>query len=163
MLFRSKGSFFDIIILLITFLLTVLVDLTVAIQIGVVLAALLFMKRMADNAPSVINSLDEDVAGIYKNIPANIGIYEISGPFFFASAKVYSETIREIGLSQKQAGVGELYLARLLIIHQRHSRISRIEARVCEQNIVIEIAFVNFASPFEELYRRRKIPAREHF
>jgi len=67
------------------------------------------------------------------------------------------------GLSQKQAGVGELYLARLLIIHRRRSRISRIEARVCEQNIVIEIAFVNFASPFEELYRRRKIPAREHF
>ncbi len=104
-----KGSFFDIIILLITFLLTVLVDLTVAIQIGVVLAALLFMKRMADNAPSVINSLDEDVAGIYKNIPANIGIYEISGPFFFASAKVYSETIREIGLEY-----------RVVIIRMRH-------------------------------------------
>lgn len=59
--FRSilRGSAYDIIILLVTFFLTVLVDLTVAIEIGIVLAALMFMKRMADNGEAVLmNDMD---------------------------------------------------------------------------------------------------------
>lgn len=113
--FRSilKASVFDIVILLVTFFLTVLVDLTVAIEIGVVLAALLFMKRMADNAPKVITSggsyVDQDILDRYKEIPSAIGIYEISGPFFFGSAKTYSETIRQMGVKY-----------RVLIIRMRH-------------------------------------------
>ncbi len=53
--FRSvlKGSVFDVLVLLSTFFLTVLVDLTVAIEVGVVLSALLFMKRMADLGKSI--------------------------------------------------------------------------------------------------------------
>ncbi len=100
-IFRSilKGSVFDVAILLVTFFLTVLVDLTVAIEIGVVLAALLFMKRMADNAPNLIKTVDEDVLENYKGLPSRLGIYEISGPFFFGSAKTYCETIRNLGVS----------------------------------------------------------------
>ncbi|MDR0544965.1 MAG: STAS domain-containing protein [Odoribacteraceae bacterium] len=112
--FRSvlRASYFDVVILLVTFFLTVLVDLTVAIEIGVVLAALLFMKRMADNAPKVIpaqGNVDQDILTMYKNIPPTIGVYEISGPFFFGSAKTYSETIRTMGVRYK-----------VLIIRMRH-------------------------------------------
>lgn len=112
--FRSvlKASYFDIVILLVTFFLTVLVDLTVAIEIGVVLAALLFMKRMADNAPRDITgtgNMDQDVLENYKDIPSGVGIYEISGPFFFGSAKTYCETIRVMGVRYQ-----------VLIIRMRH-------------------------------------------
>ena len=112
--FRSvlKASYFDIVILLVTFFLTVLVDLTVAIEIGVVLAALLFMKRMADNAPRDITgtgNMDLDVLENYKDIPSGVGIYEISGPFFFGSAKTYCETIRMMGVRYQ-----------VLIIRMRH-------------------------------------------
>lgn len=112
--FRSvlKASYFDVVILLVTFFLTVLVDLTVAIEIGVVLAALLFMKRMADNAPKNIvgqSNIDQDVIDNYKNLPSSLGIYEISGPFFFGSAKTYCETIRTMGVRYK-----------VLIIRMRH-------------------------------------------
>ncbi len=96
-----KGSFFDIIVLVSTFLLTVLVDLTVAIQVGVVLSALLFMKRMADlgNVPQTL--IDTDVIEDYSNLPKEISIYEISGPLFFGSAKQYCEVLKSIGLNNK--------------------------------------------------------------
>ncbi|HZH71810.1 MAG TPA: SulP family inorganic anion transporter, partial [Mariniphaga sp.] len=109
--FRSilKGSFFDIIVLVSTFLLTVLVDLTIAIQVGVVLSALLFMKRMADMGKEIPAVIDTDVIEDYSNLPKDIGIYEISGPLFFASAKQYCEVLMATGLKN-----------RILIIRMRH-------------------------------------------
>ncbi len=94
-----KGSFFDIIILLTTFILTVIVDLTIAIEVGVVLSALLFMKRMSDIADKRIdNIVDTDVIEDYSQLPQHVGIYEISGPLFFASSKKYAQVIERIGL-----------------------------------------------------------------
>jgi SulP family sulfate permease len=104
-----RGSHFDIIVLLSTFLLTVFVDLTVAIQIGVVLSSLLFMKRMADIGIKTPCRVDSDLLEDYSDLPEGISIYEISGPLFFASAKQYSGVIKEIGLKSK-----------LLIIRMRH-------------------------------------------
>ena len=104
-----KGSAFDILILLVTFLLTVLVDLTFAIQIGIVLSALLFMKRMADAGAQPGFEIDSDILESYADLPKEIGIYEISGPFFFASAKQYSSTLKSIGVKSK-----------VLIIRMRH-------------------------------------------
>lgn len=105
-----KGSSFDVIVLLTTFFLTVLVDLTVAIQIGVGLSAVLFMKRMSDISEKRINNIiDTDVIEDYSDIPSGISIYEISGPLFFASARRYSEVIEEIGIVSK-----------VLIIRMRH-------------------------------------------
>jgi SulP family sulfate permease len=104
-----RGSHFDIIVLLSTFLLTVFVDLTVAIQIGVVLSSLLFMKRMADIGIKTPCQLDSDILEDYSDLPEGISIYEISGPLFFASAKQYSGVIKEIGLKSK-----------ILIIRMRH-------------------------------------------
>ncbi|MBN1953161.1 MAG: STAS domain-containing protein [Bacteroidales bacterium] len=105
-----KGSYFDILILLSTFLLTVLVDLTLAIEIGVVLSALLFMKRMADiSARRVENIVDRDIIDDYSSLPPGLSIYEISGPLFFGSARRYSELIEELG-----------FKSRVLIIRMRH-------------------------------------------
>jgi len=104
------GSLFDIIILLSTFFLTVLVDLTIAIQIGVVLSALLFMKRMSDIAEKRINNVvDSDIIDDYSSLPEGVAIYEISGPLFFGSARRYTEVIENVGMKSK-----------ILIIRMRH-------------------------------------------
>ena len=105
-----KGSYFDTLILLTTFFLTVFYDLTLAIQVGVLLSALLFMKRMSDISEKRINNtIDTDVIENYSDLPKNLNIYEISGPLFFASARRYSEAIEEIGLK-----------CDVLIIRMRH-------------------------------------------
>lgn len=92
------GASFDRIILLSTFFLTVFADLTVAIQVGVVLSALLFMKRMSDIAEEKFEEgVDSDIIDDYSKIPEGISIYEISGPLFFASARHYAQIIQEIG------------------------------------------------------------------
>jgi sulfate permease, SulP family len=89
-----KGSRYDVIILLTTFLLTVLVDLTVAIQIGVVLSAFLFMRRMSKGSSIIPVDSESDLIDNYADIPECIEIYEISGPFFFAAAKKYQEVLK---------------------------------------------------------------------
>ncbi len=103
------GSRFDIMVLLSTFILTVFVDLTVAIEVGIVLSAILFMKRMADLGNSIPESIDSDVIDDYSKIPDDIGIYEISGPLFFASAKEFCEVLKSIGIRKK-----------VMIIRMRH-------------------------------------------
>jgi SulP family sulfate permease len=109
--FRSilKGSYFDVLVLLSTFFLTVLVDLTVAIEVGVVLSALLFMKRMADISGKIQMGMDSDVLEDYSSLQKGISIYEISGPLFFASVKQYSEVLKETGIKSN-----------VLIIRMRH-------------------------------------------
>ncbi|MBN2781050.1 MAG: STAS domain-containing protein [Candidatus Marinimicrobia bacterium] len=105
-----RGSLFDSIVMLTTFFLTVLLDLTIAIEVGVVLSALLFMKRMSDFSEKQIErAVDSDVIDDYSNIPDDISIYEISGPLFFASARTYSQVIENIGLKSK-----------IMIIRMRH-------------------------------------------
>ena len=82
----------DVIVLVATFFLTVFFDLVVAIEVGVVLAALLFMKRMAETADvTAWKYADEpDVtpgeAEKMRDIPHSIRVFEISGPLFFAAA-----------------------------------------------------------------------------
>lgn len=102
-----RGSAFDIIILLTTFALTVLVDLTVAIQIGIVLSAILFMKRMADNGQAILK--ENEIVENYGYLPKEIEIYEISGPFFFGAAKHYGEVLK-----------GNASTTKVLIIRMRH-------------------------------------------
>jgi len=94
-LFRTPKS--DVAVLLTTFLLTVLVDLTVAVQVGVVLAAFLFIKRMADvtnvglitgdwnDAPDGTMRADPDGVA-RRSIPPGVEVYEVNGPFFFGAA-----------------------------------------------------------------------------
>jgi len=85
----------DILVLVLTFGLTVVFDLVVAIEVGLVLAALLFMKRMSDvaqvhawkdaNDPALENQADL----ILKEIPKHTLVYEIDGPMFFGAAEKF--------------------------------------------------------------------------
>ena len=94
-LFKTPKS--DVAVLLTTFLLTVVIDLTVAVQVGVVLAAFLFIKRMADatNVGAITQELSDvpdgtmigDADGVARRrIPEGVEVYEINGPFFFGAA-----------------------------------------------------------------------------
>jgi SulP family sulfate permease len=94
---RSPKS--DVAVLLTTFLLTVLVDLTVAIEVGMVLAAFLFIRRMAEvtNVNVVTADDEEDRDGVGRaRIPAGVEVYEVNGPFFFGAAETFKETIGQI-------------------------------------------------------------------
>ena len=85
----------DIAVLLITLVLTVVFDLVVAIGVGIVLAALLFMKRMADVTEShdwiYVDDEDTDPDHIsLKKVPENTRVYEINGPMFFAASDKFN-------------------------------------------------------------------------
>ena len=90
----------DILVLLTTFILTVVFDLVVAIEVGIVLAAILFMKRMSDvtnvEGWKYIDEEDDPDSISLKAVPAKTLVYEISGPMFFAAAdKILNITLRE--------------------------------------------------------------------
>ncbi len=85
----------DIAVLFVTLVFTVVFDLVVAIGVGMVMASLLFMKRMADvtEAHAWIDVDDEDTDPdniLLKKIPKNTRVFEINGPMFFAAADKYS-------------------------------------------------------------------------
>ena len=96
-----KGSKYDVLVLVSTFLLTVFVDLTVAIEVGVVLSSLLFMQRMSKLSKIIPIEAESDTLENYADIPKGVAIFEISGPFFFAAARRYEETLKEIDYSVK--------------------------------------------------------------
>jgi SulP family sulfate permease len=106
---RSPKS--DVAVLLTTFILTVLVDLTVAIEVGIVLAALLFMRRMAEvTNVSVITQEFDDAGDLYttdvnavrrRRIPAGVEVYEINGPFFFGAAEQFKDTLARVARKPK--------------------------------------------------------------
>ena len=104
-----KGHKYDILILLSTFILTVFVDLTVAIEVGVVLSSLLFMERMSKLSKVIPIENESDEMENYSDIPKGVEIFEISGPFFFAAARRYEETLKDISNTSK-----------IIIIRMRH-------------------------------------------
>jgi sulfate permease, SulP family len=90
----------DVGILLLTFFLTVFVDLVVAVNVGVIFAALFFMRRMADsvNVEQHIEMLADAGTPGEPAVPANSGvvIYSIEGPFFFGAAEKLERTLEHI-------------------------------------------------------------------
>tara|TARA_R100000005_G_scaffold95016_1_gene74944 strand:+ start:511 stop:2253 length:1743 start_codon:yes stop_codon:yes gene_type:complete len=108
--FRSlmRASIGERVILLTTFLLTILVDLTLAIEVGVVMAALFFMHRMA-NAVEIATDIpllqedQDDMTGAETEkyvpghgLPRGIETYEISGPFFFGTVSLLADVLERI-------------------------------------------------------------------
>ncbi len=81
----------DIVILVVTFVLTVVFDLVVAIAVGMVLAVVLFMKRMADNTTIRAWSASRDGSDRLKKMPENSMVFEIEGPMFFASSDKFND------------------------------------------------------------------------
>lgn len=101
----------DVVVLLTTFILTIVIDLTAAVQVGVVLAALLFMKRMSDVtsmgkinfdvSEKTANNIADPDATSNKEIPEGVEVYEINGPFFFGVADMLINTLEHIGKTPK--------------------------------------------------------------
>lgn len=111
-----KGPRGDVAVLLITFFLTVLIDLTVAIEVGIVLAAFLFMRDMIrfSDVSVLTRGIDDDqfgydvLDGKYP-IPKKVEVFEITGPLFFGAAYKFKDAMRFI---EKPT--------RVLIIRMRH-------------------------------------------
>ncbi len=101
-LLRSPKS--DIIILIVTFVLTVIFDLTVAIEVGVVLSALFFMRRMAE--VSQVNAITKDIKDELEDkyesdeaeikMPEGIEIFEVRGSLFFGAVEQFTESLRPV-------------------------------------------------------------------
>lgn len=93
-----KGSKSDASVLLITFGLTILVDLTVAIEIGIILAAFLFMRKMmqSSSVQQTILSPDQlsDDEFNHSVIPKGVDVFEINGPLFFGAAYKFKDTMK---------------------------------------------------------------------
>lgn len=95
-LFKAPKS--DIFILMTTFLLTVFLDLVKAIEIGMVISALLFMKRMSDVAKIEELDLSQENFDLKADeMPENVQVYEVNGPFFFGAADKFMDTLKGIG------------------------------------------------------------------
>lgn len=96
-IFRTPAS--DVAVMIITFLLTVLVDLTVAIEIGIILASILFMKRMADMYKiDEVNSSNEDDKTskfVQSFNHKDVSIYTMNGPLFFGAAAKLDQILSE--------------------------------------------------------------------
>jgi len=104
-----EGSRSDVAVLLTTFFLTVIIDLTVAIEIGMVLAAFLFMRKMIQfsNVSILTNQIDDHVddpdKGAISNydVPKDAEVFEITGPLFFGAAYKFKDSIKFIERTPK--------------------------------------------------------------
>jgi len=98
---RSPRS--DVAVMLVTFSLTVIVDLTVAIQVGVILSALLFIRRMAEvsQVTPLTRDLSEAEGGEDESVrqgklPEGVEVFEVYGTLFFGAVEQFSETMRAL-------------------------------------------------------------------
>ena len=102
----------DVAVLLVTFFLTVVVDLTVAIEIGMVLSAFLFMHRMSE--VTAVNAVTQQLARersdetdvplsqlTPRSVPTGVEVFEITGAFFFGAAEAFKETLSQVGRKPK--------------------------------------------------------------
>ncbi len=133
-----RGPTGDIFVLLITFGLTVLVDLTVGIQVGVVLAALLFMRRMAEVTEvgfiTAEMEREEDASDPYsirqRHVPPGVEVFEINGPFFFGAADKFRDAITVDGhrpevLILRMRRVAAIDATGLTALEELHNRCGR--------------------------------------
>lgn len=130
-LFVLKGSKSDATVLLATFLLTVYVDLTVAIEIGMILAAFLFMRKMMQASsvqhtgqPTDDSAEDTTLAAI---LPAGTDVFEITGPLFFGAAYKFRDTMKMV---EKPAKVLIIRMDKVPVIDATGLRVLK---DVCEQ------------------------------
>lgn len=85
----------DVLVLLTCFLLTVIFDMVIAVSVGVVLAAMLFMRRMAELASTRLMEEEHTMASV--EMPKGVLVYEIAGPLFFGAAERALGTINRVG------------------------------------------------------------------
>lgn len=103
-----RAPFADVVVLVISFALTVFVDLVVAVQVGIVLSTLLFIKHMSDRMTAsayqlVLDEGDENTqpskdpeAIAKKDVPYDVAVFEINGPLFFGVVDILHEAIKRL-------------------------------------------------------------------
>ena len=112
------GNKDDVTVLLITFFLTIIIDLKVAIEVGVVLAIVLFTRRVMQSsdvtvieADEILSSESEEVINPddteHLDIPAGVTVYEVNGPFFFGLANKFEE------FEQRSKEVSKVHIIRM--------------------------------------------------
>ncbi|MBP9838611.1 MAG: sulfate permease [Proteobacteria bacterium] len=140
----------DVLVLLLTFILTICVDLTVAVEVGIVLAALLFMKKMSDVASVVATTKDfenkienEDLDEL--EIPEGVEIFEIKGPLFFGVADRLKDTLGFIRnpvkvfiLKMNEVPIIDASGLHALYVFAQSCKRNNIKLRVCGTNHRVE-------------------------
>lgn len=147
-------------VLLITFLLTVFTDLVLAVNVGVILAALLFMKRMAETVK--IEGIDtaELETACPVAVPPGVQIYSIDGPFFFGAAEVFENTLLSVasGVRVVVVRLGRVPLldaTGIAVLERMASHLGRRGVRMilCEANdrIVLKLRKAHLATMLGEM------------
>jgi SulP family sulfate permease len=167
-----RGPRSDVSVLLVTFFLTVLVDLTVAIEVGMVLAAFLFMSRMAEVTHVRLRHRDDADEIDALRVPEGIEAFEIVGPFFFGASHKFEETLRALDSKPRARVLGlshvpvidatGLHSLKQLHRHCRRERIPFVVAglrgqplkAVKEAGLFDEIGPDNFAPDMHKALRR---------
>jgi len=102
-----KGQKSDICVFLVTFLITVFVDLTVAIEVGLLFAAFFFIKKMIDVCEvheyhhEVTGGLVDEKEDFSNSIPKNVLVYEVDGPLFFGTVRKFELGVEQAEVSYK--------------------------------------------------------------
>ena len=141
----------DKVLLLITFLLTVFADLVIAVNVGVLLAALLFMKRMSETV-TIEGESDTSLAAVCPvGVPAGVQVYSIDGPLFFGAAATFERTLaglhdhtRVLILRLGQVPMADATAMQALADLTRHFQQRGVKVRLCEANSRINDKLANF-------------------
>jgi len=157
----TKSRSTDTLILVATFLLTVLVDLTVAIEVGMMLATVLFMRKMtqASNVRDLTAGIEEkdpasdsDATSDYK-LPKRVAVFEINGPLFFGAAYKFKDAMMHI---EHQPRVLIIRMRNVPIIDATGARtLEEVERECREQGIKLILAEITSEQVMEELDKYR--------
>ncbi len=161
-----KGDFSDALVLGLTFLLTVLIDLTVAVQVGVLLAALIFLKKMTDTTSVKVCQIlvqeneneappkrDDDIL-LQSDIPKGVAVFEINGPFFYSVADQLSEALLRL---EEKPCVFILRMHKVPIIDATGIKALKDFQKKCRQKNILFLV-----SEAEKLNTVEKIIEKEH-
>ncbi len=138
-------------LLLITFLLTVFADLVIAVNVGVLLAALLFMKRMSETVRIEGDSAETLASVCPVAVPHGVRIYSIDGPLFFGAAATFERTLaglhddaRVLVLRLGQVPMADATAMQALADLTRHFQQRGVKVLLCEANARINEKLENF-------------------
>jgi len=157
----------DAAVLAATLGLTVMVDLTVAIAVGMVLAAVLFMKRMADSSQVAAvtaalrqeSELTDDPAreARHARVPRDVEVYDVNGPFFFGAAEAFKDALRSVSwrpraliIDMEDVPVIDSTGLRALMEVVRQSRAEGVRVLLCDLTQGVRSTIIR--SPLGELF-----------
>lgn len=168
----------DVAVMLTTFGLTVLIDLVMAVNVGVVLAALLFMRRMANTVRVGVDEAgDDDANG--RRLPKGVSVYSIDGPFFFGAAETFERTMASLHAEVKtliirldhvpfiDATAMHAFAQMLELFRKRGTRVvlcgalPLVSERLAQAGIVESLGAGNFYATYEEALRSFEPPRGE--